>query len=395
MCAAASTASARVLWNADAERPRIQEWANFSCQDASRVQQVGAPAAQGNSAYQIEVRDGDNSYGERCELGQGNPTKNGFPLYQEGDERWISFQTYLPDDYPTNLKTWNVIMQLKQLHAFGTPAVSMEVRDGNFVLMNSDTNHESSGCNWWWEGPATKNRWIKFTLHVKFSPDANVGWIELYGDLDGSGVKQLMQRTHMHTMKVDGAGQTVPSHSRIGLYRNPAVEGTAHILFDGYTIGDDRESVESAAFGSSSTAGNARPADPPAGNPPAADPPRPTTDSSTAAPTNRAKQRHKRRIWLRVKRRGARASSARRLARWGHVLPVYGGIRGAGSTRRRPVIIEIRRHGHWEWLTRGRLRRNGRFYLSPAVDMRRGRVVRLRAVVEGVGHSGTLRTRVR
>jgi Polysaccharide lyase len=397
LCAAATTASARVLWNADAERPLNQEWANYSCQDGTRVKQVASPAAQGNSAYQIEVRDGDNSYGERCELGQGNPTKNGFPLYQEGDERWISFQTYLPDDYPTNLKTWNVIMQLKQLHAFGTPVVSMEVRDGKFVLMNSDTNGTSSGCNWWWEGPAIKNRWVKFSLRVKFSPDANVGFIELYGDLDGTGVKQLMQRTYMHTMKIDGAGQTVPSHSRIGLYRNPAVAGTAHILFDGYTIGDDRESVERAAFGSASTAGGSAPVQPPNGGAP--DPSagtRPGGDTSSPAnntSTKKKRKKKKRPVWLRLKRNGLRSAS--HWSPWGRILPVYGGIRGAADGERRSVVIEIRRHGRWEWLTRGWLRRNGRFYLSPTVDMARGRVVKLRAVVDGLGHSGTLRTRVR
>jgi Polysaccharide lyase len=395
--ASAPTASARVLWSADAERPRLQEWANYSCQDGTRVRQVGAPSpvAQGNSAYEIEVRDGDDSYGERCELGQGNPTKNGFPLFQEGDERWISFQTYLPDDYPTNLKTWNVIMQLKQLHAFGTPAVSMEVRDGNFVLMNSDTNHESSGCNWWWEGPATKNRWVKFTLRVKFSPNANVGFIELYGDLDGRGVRQLMPRTYMHTMKVDNSGVTVPSHSRVGLYRNPAVEGTAHILFDGYTIGDDRASVEAAAFGAGSSVAPPPPADPPA-DPESGSDPQPESDDATT--TDRSRDRSKRRrarIWLRVKGRRRASTAARRWSPWGRILRVYGGIRGAEGEKRRTVVIQLRRNGRWEWLTRGQLRRNGRFYLAPSVDMARGRVVKLRAVVRGVGHSGVLRARVR
>src|SRR4051794_37300283 len=131
---AASTASARVLWTADAERATYSEWANNSCQNDDRVRRVSSPVAQGSHAYRLEVRDGDDSYGERCELGEGNPVRSGFPLYHKGDERWIAFQVYLPDDYPIDLDTWNVIMQLKQLGGIGTPAVSMEVKNGRFQL---------------------------------------------------------------------------------------------------------------------------------------------------------------------------------------------------------------------------------------------------------------------
>src|SRR3954453_7814028 len=73
-------AAASVEWSANAERPWNQEWANYSCQDGTRVQEVTSPVAEGQHAYRIELRDGDNSYGERCELGMGNPTRNGFPL---------------------------------------------------------------------------------------------------------------------------------------------------------------------------------------------------------------------------------------------------------------------------------------------------------------------------
>jgi hypothetical protein len=98
----------------------------------------------------------------------------------------------------------------------------------------------------------------------------------------------------------------------------------------------------------------------------------------------------KRRVWLRLKRHGL-LSTANGLSPWGHILAVYGGVRG--KKRHRPVILQIRRHGRWQSLTRGWLRRNGRFYLTPAVDSGPG-VVKLRAVVRGVGHSRVLRVRV-
>src|SRR3954454_22060083 len=92
---ASTAASARTLAIADAEHALGKEWANYSCADRSRVKRVTSPAAEGHRAWDVSVHDGDYSYGERCEIGMANPGPAGFPVFQEGDERWISFQVYL------------------------------------------------------------------------------------------------------------------------------------------------------------------------------------------------------------------------------------------------------------------------------------------------------------
>jgi hypothetical protein len=369
--ASTSSASAKLLWTANAERPWNQEWANYSCQNGNRIDEVTSPVAQGNRAYRIEVRDGDDSYGERCELGQGNPTRSDFPLFHEGDERWISYQMRIPDDVTTDTDTWQVVMQLKQLGSLGTPAVSMGINQGDLILMNSDTNHESEGCNWWWHGPAYKNRWLKFTYHIKFSPKDKVGYIELYGDMgDGQGMHLLMDKTHMHTQKIGLDGKTVDSHARIGFYRQDSIKGTSHMYYDGYTVGTDRESVEAAAYGDSNDyVSPAKPASAP---------------SSSHA---------KRRVWLRLQNDGLKSASA--TTPWGRILQVYGGVHGKKRARKsRRVVVQMRRAGHWVSLTRGWMRRNGRFYLAPAINTDGAKVVKLRAVVKGLGHSQTLRVHV-
>jgi hypothetical protein len=74
-------------------------------------------------------------------------------------------------------------------------------------------------------------------------------------------------------------------------------------------------------------------------------------------------------------------------------VPVYGWVK-KGHVGRRSVIIEIRENGRWQWLSRGALRANGRFYLTPSIDPSvHGRVV-LRAHVQGVGYSKSLSARV-
>ena len=274
-----ATASASVEWAADAERPWNDEWANYSCESGDRISRVSSPKAQGEHAYRIEVRDGDDSYGERCELGQGNPTRDGFPVHQEGQERWISYQVRLPDEYPVNTPEWNNIFQLKGA-GNGGPPVNMAVRDGRFLLLNSPENSSTCCERELWSGSATRNRWVKFTLHVKFSPDPNVGYVELYGDLDGSGQKLLMSKKNTYTMKRDASGRTVPSHSRIGLYRNPTISGSAHAFFDGFTVATDRASAERRAFGSSEPTPPPTPTPTPPPTPTPTPPPTPITEKA-------------------------------------------------------------------------------------------------------------------
>jgi hypothetical protein len=238
-----------ILWTADAERPWDREWASSSCQDTSRFREVTSPVVQGRRAYRIEVHDGDDSSGERCELGQGNPTRSGFPLFDEGDERWISWMLLLPRDYPVNTLDWNIFMQLKQLGGLGTPVISMEAREGKFFLMGSNNRRVSNDTIPRWTAPARRDRWVQFTLHVKFSPDPDVGFLELYGDLDGGGVRLLMPKLHTYTMKLDSVGVAVRSHTRIGIYRDPQIQGTDHLFVDGYTVATTQRAAEQHARG--------------------------------------------------------------------------------------------------------------------------------------------------
>lgn len=247
MLATAPASSAEVLWQAGAERPFAEEFASFSCESASRISQVAAPGANGR-AYRLEVRDGDDSWGERCELAQGNPTRPGFPLHQQGDDQWISWRVYLPSSYPTSYRgSFNVTNQWKQLGGLGTPALSMEVRYGQWRLMSSTTNRDSNRTFPRWSGPAVTERWVEFTLHVRFSPWSD-GFVELYGDLDGLGQRLLLPRTSTWTMKLDG-GRVAPSHTRFGPYRDSRISGTTYVLYDDYTVATSKSSAEAGAFG--------------------------------------------------------------------------------------------------------------------------------------------------
>jgi hypothetical protein len=360
---ATGTASARVLQTADAERPFDQDWASSSCETESRVKQVTSPSTQGRRAYDVSLKDGDYSWGERCEIGMGNFWRPGFPLFHEGDERWISFQVYLPDEYPIDTKNWNVFFQIHQEGDGGCPPLALHVERGEFKLFNTVRNTYVLQTYEMWSAPAHANRWAKFTIHMNNSTSDKKGFIEMFGDLDGTGMKRLMDRTYTHTATKYPNGSMMTNHARVGIYRDPAIRGNAHILFDGFTIATDRDSAEGNAFAGPEAGG-----DQPAAN----------------------AKRH-RRVWLRT--RGAPLHTAG--SHWPRVVRVYGGVRPGRAGARRSVTIQIRYHGRWESLARSWVHRNGRFYIGASIDPAlNGKRVKLRAVVSGIGHSKSLTARI-
>src|SRR4051794_9349845 len=331
--ALAGPARADVLWHADAERPLADEWANFSCASPDRVSEVSDPVAQGSSAYRVDLHDGDDSFGERCELGMSAPTKPGFPLFSEGDERWIGYQVYIPAGFPSDGSRYVDITQFKQVNDLCAPALSVHVENGELLLFHSADNRSSCGGEPLWRGPMAYGRWVKLLFHVQWSSDPSQGSVELLGDLDGGGLKQLLPPTRMFTMKMDPVGATLPVGTRLGIYRDRAVAGDATAYFDGFTIATDRASAEAGAFGAAAApAGPGTPAEPaPAGAAATGDwyrPPTPPVDTS-AAPARlprvcrvpRVVHHRIRAARVMLRRAGCRARVAhRRAGRRGRVL---------------------------------------------------------------------------
>jgi hypothetical protein len=264
----AGSAFASVVWTAGAEKPLLQEWANYSCQDASRITRVTLPSAQGRYAYRVNLHDGDNSFGERCEMAMGSPTRDGFPVFSSGEESWIGYQVYIPANFPSEGDKYNEITQFKQVNDLCAPALSMHVEQDRLLLFHSADNRGSCGGRSVWSAPMSYDHWVKLLYHVKWSSDPSVGFVELYGDIDGSGMKLLMARTSMFTMKMDSSDRTQPVDARLGIYRDSSIAGDATAYFDGFTIATDRAGAEDNAFGS---AGSALPV----GTPPLPAPPLP------------------------------------------------------------------------------------------------------------------------
>jgi polysaccharide lyase-like protein len=217
-------------------------WGSIDCATASRVQTLSGgdpsltasatPQASG-SFRQMSVFDGDDFWGERCELGLNDHRRGPTAVYREGQRRLTFFSERLPDSYPLNMTSWQSVMQMKQAQPSaaggGAPMLELNARGGQWLLVN-----EWSSL---WSVPAQKGVWTRFAFDVRYSQDPAVGSVQVYVDLNGDGdtldAQEQSPTFHVATLRreTDGGsstdgiapGQSIPSHLRMGTYHDPAI----------------------------------------------------------------------------------------------------------------------------------------------------------------------------
>jgi hypothetical protein len=267
-------AQAEVRFANTGDRAWDQEWAAYSCEARKRFSQT-APfegALDPQRYYWINLHDGDDSYGERCELSMGNTSaanirRVGGPLalFHQGDDLWIAFKyrlmpgfAFAPDGAPVSIKNdGGLIQQLKQLGSCGTPALGIVVTRDITAVRNSARNYCESGAmrsvtSW----PTRVGVTQHVLQHVRFHTDPSIGLVETWADLgDGAGlVLRGSVRTHTQKSPTDhpaGACEesTPCSHGRVGIYRDPDVTGRSIIRHDNFVVATTREEATSIAYG--------------------------------------------------------------------------------------------------------------------------------------------------
>ena len=237
-------------------------WGSIDCVTAAQASQIttggdthptGDGSAQGDTAYRrMHVNEGDNFYGERCELGRNDHrstvTPATFNLYREGEHRITFLSLRLPSGFPLSTTTWQVVSQMKQTqpsdNGDGTPVLALHAEAGQWKLFQSSSVLLSSNTTELWGVNATKSQWTRFAFDVKYSQNNTIGSVKVYIDLNGDGdaldpgEQQTTPTANTYTLKQEIAGTTtdgmntgdsLPSHLRVGLYHNNATSGTGSI----------------------------------------------------------------------------------------------------------------------------------------------------------------------
>lgn len=224
-------------------------WGSIDCATDSRHKQVtsgGDPAPtatgtpQGNSSFRsLTAFDGDDFWGERCELGMNDHRSSPVAFYREGQRRVTYASFRLPASYPLGTDKWQGVLQMKQSqpsdNGGGTPVLSLGAYDGKWMLFHSEPGPTSED-EVIWEAPAEKGIWNRVAIDAKYSQYADQGWIKIYIDLDGngdfSGPNEQSETFRTNTLKYEtgsdtsdgySAGQSLPSHLRVGMYHNQSI----------------------------------------------------------------------------------------------------------------------------------------------------------------------------
>jgi len=225
-------------------------WGSIDCQTASRSQTLGGGdpdptalgVAQDNDQFRrMTVYDGDDFWGERCELGHNDNRTGPTAVYHEGDHKVTFASLRLPSNLPLDTNQWQVVLQMKQAqpaaNGSGTPVLSLDAYNGGWAMLQSNSTGTSYDSHQIWSAPAAPEQWTRFAFDVHYSRDPSQGSISIYVDLNGDGdaadTGEQSAPINTYTLKTETAGggddpiapgESIPSHLRAGIYHSPTID---------------------------------------------------------------------------------------------------------------------------------------------------------------------------
>jgi hypothetical protein len=220
--------SGRVLWRPDATPGGVLnsfESTPWNTDDAEAPRAVASPDVPGRTAVAFTVPGG----GTRSEL------EPRFGDFGNGDRYWFGLSIFLPEDFPVDTDTWQVVAQWKN-GGDGSPPLSLKVEGGRFVLDGG------AGIGEAWQqdlGPARTGRSTDLVVGVLFSDDPDTGRVDVWQD-----GREVLRAFH------PPAGTLYPdedSYLKIGLYRDSAIDEDGTVYYDDVVVADGRAAASGLA----------------------------------------------------------------------------------------------------------------------------------------------------
>lgn len=219
-----TVASASVLWKGDFETGNSSQWTKEERVNTNRLMVVSDRVREGTYALRAQVEQGDRpiqASGNRNELVYVGEEYD--PAKAEGAERVYAWSTLFNEDYPS-ANTWQVFTQWHHTGLNGSPPVEFYVIGEQMRMRVGGSTAQDL-----WNAPLQRGVWNDFVLHIKWSSDPNVGFVEMYhnGQL-------VVPRTMRATMfRGDGI------YLKQGLYRNANIGQPGVVFHDGFTVATD------------------------------------------------------------------------------------------------------------------------------------------------------------
>jgi hypothetical protein len=246
---------AGVVWRGDFETGDRSQYSAAHMVSADRLQVVTSPVAEGRHALKATVRQGDdpiNASGNRAELV--------YLTYEPaGSEYYYRWKVMFPADYPS-ARAWQLFTQWHHDGSDGSPPVEFYVYGEELRLRVNDSVDV-------WSAPLVRGVWHEFVFHVKWSPDPNVGFVELWHNRE-----RAVARRNVPTMY-----SGMRNYLKLGLYRSDTIAPVGVVYHDGFTQATRLEDVLPPPTSPTPDAGT-----PDAGTPDAGTPDAGTSPSSDA-----------------------------------------------------------------------------------------------------------------
>jgi len=217
-CLAATQVRASVIWRGDFETANLSQWASVDGL-ASRLTVVTSPVRQGSYALRTELQRGDfASNGNRNELVRSEAET-------EGMDRYYAWSTMFDASYPI-ANTWQVFTQWHHSGCCGSPPLEFDV-NGQTVSLDRNPPPGNGPTVELWSTPLVRGVWHDFVMHVVWSSNPDLGFIELWYDgkkvIDGKSAQTLFPGN--------------VNYLKQGLYRDSSISATAVVYHDGMTVG--------------------------------------------------------------------------------------------------------------------------------------------------------------
>ncbi|ATB40348.1 carbohydrate-binding protein [Cystobacter fuscus] len=216
-------ALASPVWKGDFESGDLSQWTGKQEVASDRLQVVSSPDRQSQYALKVTVRKGDdpiNASGNRNELFHyGNET--------EGSEYYYKWSTMFAPDFPS-ANTWQLFTQWHQDGTSGSPPLEFYAWGENIYLRLEGRDDRVV-----WSAPLVRDQWLDFVLHVKWSSDPEVGFVELYYN----GELALPQE---FTPTLFGGMQ---NYLKQGLYRDESIDSVGVVFHSGMEQATSLEDV--------------------------------------------------------------------------------------------------------------------------------------------------------
>lgn len=219
----------RIMWEGGWETGDTSQWAIHAGGNwgDSTVEVVTDPVRYGRYAGKLTLNPGEGNV--RAEISSTQRNTGGYA----GQDWYYSFSIYFPSDPDKSVKwsNWNDVTQWMDLRGMCSPPLEIDVKPNQtLVLINQITYQQPEDCgygtlpyNVYPLGRMVYDQWIDLTLHIKWSEDPQVGYVQAWRN-----GKTAVPFTHMQTLDPGSPGV----HMEHAMYR-PSPTDQAVMYVDG------------------------------------------------------------------------------------------------------------------------------------------------------------------